>query len=117
MLSWKQLARLEPRLKDLERQALAAHENGSVDWSGWEATKAKLNRLVGWWSQSSDSRLTSNAAWKTAYSHLLFCLKKGHRPSEKPKRPEGGLPSLEELERLSQPDLGITPWSTTEGCP
>ena len=109
MLSWKQLTKIEPRLKDLERQALDAHENGSVNWAAWEGVKQQLSRLCGWWCRSSDFRLTSQAAWDLAYQHLLHCWESGQRPSAKSKRPEGGLPAMSELERLSQPDHGITP--------
>jgi len=107
-MTWRQLIRLELGLKDLERQALDAHRAaGPTDWEQREAIKKKLGKVVGWWCGSRDSRLVEG--WDVCYGHLLTCWETGRRPNAKPKGPEGGLPPLEELERLSQPDLGVTP--------
>jgi len=110
MTTWQTLCRLQPALRQLERDALAAHDpSGPPDWQAWEALKQRLSRLVGWWAiHPHDAQLSTNDAWKTAYTHLFFCFEIGHGPDRQPKRPPGGLPSLGELERLSQPMLPLT---------
>ena len=44
-MTFNQLARIEPRLGDLEARAIAAHERGQ--WSAWEAIRRELGRCVG----------------------------------------------------------------------
>lgn len=109
-MSWRQLVRLAPGLQDLERQALAAHRpDGPSDWRAWEAIGGKLSQLCGWWAEHPhDPRLGTDSAWRLAYETLLFAFECGRRPGARRRDPRGGLPSLKELERLSQPTLGLT---------
>ncbi|MHC4399223.1 MAG: hypothetical protein ACYTG0_06065 [Planctomycetota bacterium] len=102
MIAWKQLVKLEPKLKGLETEALKLHERRN-DWRAWERLKRGLKKLVGWWTDAPndvDSRLLSGEAWKTANDHLLYCRDFGRLP-EQPVVHD--LPSPAEIERLSQP--------------
>ena len=71
MTTFDQLCRLQPALRTLERDALAAHKPGPVDWDEYEQLKARLGRLVGWWCGARDSRLVEG--WDVAYPHILAC--------------------------------------------
>ena len=105
MLTWKSLCRLQPELKQLERDALDAHDpDQPPDWEQWERLKARLGRLVGWWCSSKDSRLVEG--WDAAYAHLLRCHETGRPPGA--RRRDTGLPSLATLEALSQPMLPLS---------
>ena len=84
-MTFDELAKLEPRLRALERTALSAHRPGRADWSQWERIKAALGRLVGWRAPGADSRLTTTLAWDVAYAHLLACWETGRRPSSSPE--------------------------------
>lgn len=92
---WRRLVKNEPRLKDLERDALALHRGDEdVEWGDWEGVKQRLSRLVGWWAESP--RIRSHKDFEVAYDHLLTCWECGRRPWEPAK-------------------TGIAPWEVREG--
>jgi hypothetical protein len=104
-MTWNQLARIEPRLHQLEADALDAHRRGEHDWRTWQSIRRRLSGLVGWWCGSRDMRIVNG--WGVAYPHLLACWETGRRPSLRHPSPDGGLPSIDELDALSQPSTSI----------
>jgi hypothetical protein len=90
-MTFERLAQIEPKLRQLEADALAAHKpSGPVDCHAWSALKGELSGLVGWWCGSADMRLV--AGWNVCYRHLLACWETGQRPGLRRTTTGGCLP-------------------------
>ncbi len=78
-MDWSELASIEPRLKELEREVLSIKGGkrfcANAVWYGYDGKpsyRERLTQLVGW--GSDDSRLTGEAAYDAAYEHLYGLL-------------------------------------------
>lgn len=82
-MTWHELTELEPKLCNLEADALEAHRHGPEDWRPWEVIKRRLGALVGWHAQPNTlPELTDHRAYGVGYQHLLCCCKTGRRPRD-----------------------------------
>jgi hypothetical protein len=88
-MDFEELARLEPRLEQLERDAFDAHREGRTSWSDWERIKRALTQLCGWSCGSRHMRLVDG--WDVAYRHLLSVWETGRRPTTRRATPDIGL--------------------------
>lgn len=66
-MNFHDLCRIEPRLRDVEIDALLRTRPDF--WRGWEQIKSRMSELVGW--DSSKPSLRSSAAYDAAYRYLL----------------------------------------------
>lgn len=77
-LTWKELAKIEPRLGTLKHAVLGIDSTDEPNFCAnriWYAQlKPRLKKLVGWYSTSPDSRLRTETAYALAYRHLYDLL-------------------------------------------
>ena len=84
-LNWTELVEIEPALGDLEREIVAcrrlSYDEAMKAWYGWGSRtrgyKAKLTKLVGWFSSGNDPRMRGHLAYQIAYTHLSGLLLNG----------------------------------------
>ncbi len=72
--SWEDLAKIEPRLLDVESFVRHLPKRR---WANWEQVKARFTPLVGW--HSRNSLLRASSAYHLAYDHLLAIFEGGER--------------------------------------
>jgi hypothetical protein len=84
VITWPELAAVEPRLSDLEQQVRAEAERADADpmWSFsiyWSYTlRPAIRPLVGWERDTgAHTHLESEEAWHAAISHLIGLLPAG----------------------------------------
>lgn len=77
MVTWKELAQLEPELAEIEAEimarewklhAVAGMYCGNARW--YRAYKPRVVQLVGWSARNRDAVLASRDAYDVAYRHL-----------------------------------------------
>lgn len=74
-LTWSKLTRIEPKLRGLLDQALAAQSpDGPPDWRWWNEIKRGLNSVVGCWSKITPAAAVGSClSWITQVMPVVMC--------------------------------------------